>query len=55
MELTAHERLRCPTCMGALVLERLRDSQHDGHSYVEAGVLLCPTCGLLYPIESETR
>jgi SAM-dependent methyltransferase len=54
MELTAHERLRCPTCLGELGLERFRDSEHDGRTYVEAGVLLCPECHLLYPIESET-
>jgi SAM-dependent methyltransferase len=54
MELTAHERLRCPTCLGELGLERFSDSQHDGHTYVEQGGLLCPDCRLLYPIESET-
>jgi SAM-dependent methyltransferase len=54
MELTAHERLRCPTCLGELELERFRDVEHEGRTYVETGALLCAACRLLYPIEAET-
>ncbi len=54
MELTAYDKLRCPTCLGPLALERFGDEKLDGHTYVETGLVLCESCRISYPIESGT-
>src|SRR5688572_562799 len=54
MEAGVYEKLRCPGCRGALTLDAFGESEHDGHRYVESGLLLCGRCRVSYPVESGT-
>lgn len=51
MQVAAVERLRCPTCTGALELRAFTDPED---SVLSTGALLCDRCRIAYPVEYET-
>jgi SAM-dependent methyltransferase/uncharacterized protein YbaR (Trm112 family) len=54
MELTAFDKLRCPTCLGEVTVKAMAEEEHHGRTHVESGLVLCDRCRVAYPIESGT-